>query len=173
MSNKKNQVDYFLHQIQRLNLGALTGWLLWPLARQRLLQRTWKIYFINPSPNSTVIKPLSRQVNTMILQINSSMHNLIQAKFKINSMNLKLNFKLGLDLLTWAITQVIVNTLSQDDVYGSTTFFYYWNAKYWCWGYIIIRKLSLLYITMGLTDDDDLINYLKNCQPSLQYRHTN
>jgi hypothetical protein len=26
---------------------------------------------------------------------------------------------------------------------------------------------------MGLTDDDDLINYLKNCQPSLQYRHTN
>jgi hypothetical protein len=58
------------------------------------------------------------------------MHNLIQAKLKINSMNLKLNFKLGLDLLTWAITQVIVNTLSQDDVYGSTTFFYYWNAKY-------------------------------------------
>jgi len=66
----------------------------------------------------------------MILQINSSMHNLIQAKLKINSMNLKLNFKLGLDLLTWAITQVIVNTLSQDDVYGSTIFFYYWNAKY-------------------------------------------
>ena len=40
-------------------------------------------------------------------------------------MNLKLNFKLELDLLTWAITQVTVNTLYQDDVYGTPTFFFF------------------------------------------------
>jgi hypothetical protein len=44
-------------------------------------------------------------------------------------MNLKLNFKLELDLLTWAITQVTVNTLYQDDVYGTPTFFFFFLSE--------------------------------------------